>query len=349
MIDRTIEKPGQVSADGTGASTFAFGDYTFGYEKLIHTSDDHKDEITAQVGIFRDGERIATVYPAKWDYHKQEQQLTTEVAITVRLTEDVYVVLTGFDLDQGVANFRVYLNPLILWVWLGFIILAIGTLICLIPQSLVDMVTWKPKSPIGRAVDVGIVAGIVVALVLGVASQAHAGPPAAVSEHAPAVSEHVPAGMGMGGESAGWAAKNRPENDTQAHAMNEILCPCGCAHQTIYDCPCQTASDLRRKVMELMAGADMSTEDGRQRAYDAALAQFVKEYGGDVLSTPKSKVSWLLPSLAVVGGLGVLIGLGRKWMVVKHRDQLPPGGKLGQPGEDEHYADKLDDELSHTD
>ncbi|HEY1555034.1 MAG TPA: cytochrome c-type biogenesis CcmF C-terminal domain-containing protein [Kofleriaceae bacterium] len=343
MLDRTIEKPGVAAADGSGASSFSFGDYTFSYEKLIHTSDDHKDAISAQVGIWQDGDRIATVYPAKWDFHKAEQQMTTEVAITVRPAEDVYVVLTGFDLDQKVANFRVYLNPLILWVWVGFIILAIGTLICLIPQSLVDMVTWKPKSPLGRAVDVGIVAGIVVAMVLGVASQAHAGPP-------PAGAEHVPAGMGMTGENDGWAAKNRPENDTQARAMNELSCPCGCPHQTIYDCPCKTAADLRRKVMDLMSGTDLSTPEARQKAYDAVLAQFVTEYGQEVLSTPKSKVSWLLPSLAVVGALGVLVGFGRRWIVHSHGPAaVAPTADSGAKPDDDDYADKLEDELSRTD
>ena len=56
----------------------------------------------------------------------------------MRVAEDVYVVLTGYDLDTELANFRVYLNPLIRWVWIGFLVLAFGTFICLIPQGVVD-------------------------------------------------------------------------------------------------------------------------------------------------------------------------------------------------------------------
>ena len=82
--------------------------------------------------------------------------MTTEVAIRVRATEDVYVVLTGYDLESQLANFRVYINPLILWVWIGFSILAFGTLVCLIPQGVVDRLQWKPKTRLGRAADVGI-------------------------------------------------------------------------------------------------------------------------------------------------------------------------------------------------
>ncbi|HEY5944349.1 MAG TPA: cytochrome c biogenesis protein CcsA, partial [Kofleriaceae bacterium] len=76
MIDRTVEVPGKYSvANGTGESSFAFtipkvqedgstvndpvfvgpfsqSRYTFTYENLFHTSDDHKDAVTAQVGIY---------------------------------------------------------------------------------------------------------------------------------------------------------------------------------------------------------------------------------------------------------------------------------------------------------
>ena len=55
-------------------------------------------------------------------------------------------MLTGFDLDNEKANFRVYLNPLINWVWIGFLVLAFGTFICLIPQGVVDAVSPRPRT-----------------------------------------------------------------------------------------------------------------------------------------------------------------------------------------------------------
>jgi len=180
MLDRTIDVP--VSAelsgmdpkdrapfydrDGTLAkippgtkATFEFGEYTFVYENLIHTSDDHKDAITATVSVWRGDDEIAVLYPAKWTYAKGEQQQTTEVAIKVRWatefgflrhTEDIYVVLTGYNTESKQANFRVYLNPLISWVWIGFFVLAAGTFICLIPQSVVDGLQGRSKSRLGN-------------------------------------------------------------------------------------------------------------------------------------------------------------------------------------------------------
>ncbi|HUJ62845.1 MAG TPA: cytochrome c-type biogenesis CcmF C-terminal domain-containing protein, partial [Kofleriaceae bacterium] len=317
MIDRTIDTPAEPTKAGAGPSSFQFHQFTFTYEDLIHTSDDHKDAITAKVGIYDSGKRIATVYPAKWDYHKSDNQMTSEVAIKVLPAEDVYVVLTGFDLDSKQANFRVYINPLILWVWIGFLVLAAGTLWCLIPQFAVDFIqgNFKPKTRLGRAADVGVLLAIVFGVVAGIASQAHAGPPPAA--------EHVPAGMGMGQAGGGWAAKYRPTTDLETRIMKEVQCPCGCARQSIFMCDCQTAAELRQHVQDLLAQTDangkplydLKTDAGRQAAYDAVLATFVKEYGGEqVLATPRSQFPWLLPTLAALGGLGLLFVVGRRWI-----------------------------------
>ncbi|HSD85858.1 MAG TPA: cytochrome c biogenesis protein CcsA, partial [Kofleriaceae bacterium] len=107
--------PEQIKLEAQPSSWFEFAGYRFVYDRLIHTSDDHKDAVTAQLSIWKDGALIQSVYPAKWDYHKAESQATTEVAIKVRFSEDVYCVLTGYDLDAELANFRVYVNPLISW------------------------------------------------------------------------------------------------------------------------------------------------------------------------------------------------------------------------------------------
>ncbi len=363
MVDRTVEKPGVSTPDGRGPSSFSFdspdtkgdkhsfigpftgSDYTFTYENLFHTSDDHKDAITAQVGIYNGGERIGTVYPAKWDFHKGDGQMTTEVAIRVRPHEDVYLVLTGYDLDSSLANFRVYINPSILWVWLGFLILAAGTLICLIPQGIVDALQWKPKSRVGRAADVGIIIALVFAGIMGLANQAHAQGAAA----APA--EHVTEGMGMGKSGGGYAAQNRPTNETESRAMKELLCPCGCARQNVLECDCATAAQLRGQVQSLMLGANLSDDSHRKAAYDQVMGSFVKEYGEKMLMTPRSDLSWLFPSIAAVGALGVLVVAGRRWMARgrAHAELVPAVANGATVAESDAYADKLDDELAETD
>jgi cytochrome c-type biogenesis protein CcmF len=358
MVDRTIEKPAAMSPDRS-KSTFTFGEYELTYERLISTSDDHKDAVTAEVSIWHHGEKVNTVYPAKWDYHKGEGQATTEVAITVRPSEDIYVVLTGYDLDSNLANLRVYLNPLILWVWIGFLVMAFGTLICLIPQVVVDRMSRPRTTRLGRAGELGVIALLAGGAVLGIAHQAEAASP---SEHAAAPAEHVQAGMGMGADAVGYASMNRPTNDTQARAMKELICVCGCSRETVFECKCSTAAQLRRQVMDYLGQVDdkgkvvfdLQTPAGRDAAYDGVLDFFVKTYGGEqVLSTPRTNFSWLLPSLAVIGGLGLLVVVARRWVgrgaPVGASEVAAAGGVAPVVSEDDAYADKLDDELADTD
>jgi len=383
QIDRTLEKPAAMLTDKTKA-TFAFGPYEFVYEKLIHTSDDHKDAVTAQVAIYHHGELINTVYPAKWDYHKGEEQATTEVAITVRggileqlpskwagtigqrtlseaAGEDVYVVLTGYDLDSGLSNLRIYLKPHILWVWVGFLVLAFGTLVCLIPQGVVDRLSRPRGSRLGRAAELAVTLAIALGAVLGLASQARAA-------GAPPPAEHVAPGMGMGADATGYAAQNRPApNSVDERAMKELLCVCGCPRESTYDCKCASAAQLRRQIMDFLGQVDdkgkptfdLASPAGRDAAYEAVLDFFVRTYGGEqVLSTPRTKFSWLLPSVAVIGGLGLLLVAGRRWVgrsAAVPATAAAPGATAvaaaaaTAPVEDEAYADKLDDELADTD
>jgi cytochrome c-type biogenesis protein CcmF len=350
MIDRTIEKPAAMLPDRSKA-TFTFGEYDLVYERLIHTSDDHKDAVTAEVTIWHHGVKIDTVYPAKWDYHKGEGQATTEVAITVRPSEDIYVVLTGYDLESNLANLRLYLNPLILWVWIGFLILAAGTLVCLIPQFVVDWLSRPRMSRLGRAGDLGVLALVVAGALGGAASRADAAAPPA---------EHVQAGMGMGADGIGYTAMNRPTNETEERAMKELLCVCGCSRESVFDCKCGTAAKLRREIMDYLGQVNdkgqpvfnLTTPGGRDAAYEGVLEFFVKSYGGEqVLATPRTQFSWLLPSLAVIGGLGLLVVGARRWVGrgAAVATTTTAAGPIGPAPEDDPYADKLDDELADTD
>jgi cytochrome c-type biogenesis protein CcmF len=353
MIDRTIEKPAAMG--DKGKATFTFGEYELVYERLIQTSDDHKIAVTAEVSIWLHGEKINTVYPAKWDFRKGEGQATTEVAITVRPSEDIYVVLTGYDLDSNLANLRVYLNPLILWVWIGFLVLASGTLVCLIPQGVVDRLSRPRATRLGRAADLTLIALVIGGVLAGIASQARA--ERASAEHAAAPAEHAQAGMGMGADGIGFAAMNRPTNDTQERAMKELLCVCGCARESIFTCKCSTAAQLRREVMDYLGQVDpagkqmfdLATPTGRDQAYETVLQFFVKTYGGEqVLATPRTQFSWLLPSFAMVGGLGLLIVAGRRW-IGRGSAVAPAAGAGAVVPQNEAYADKLEDELADTD
>jgi cytochrome c-type biogenesis protein CcmF len=352
MRDRTIEKPG-VAATGTaagapsGGSWFSVGAYDFFYERLITDSNDNRSAVFAQVSVYKDGEKLSTEYPAKFSYRRSEQP-TTEVAIHPRAAEDVYLVLTGYDAETGLANFRIYINPLINFVWLGFLMLSLGTFICLIPQRLVDSMSPRPRTKLGRAADLSLVLLLVGGITAGLVDQARAAAPVQVAqaEHAP---EHQTSGPGMGQDGTGFAHLERPQSPTATRLMKELVCLCGgCKREDIYSCKCGYAAQERKKVNEMLAGLDLSTAEGQKKAYDRVVTAFVGYYGGEhVLGTPTSKMSWVLPTLAAVGGLGLLLGVGYGWV---RRGQSRLGRMAAAPAPvDPKYSDRLDDELRDVD
>ncbi|MEZ4399931.1 MAG: cytochrome c-type biogenesis CcmF C-terminal domain-containing protein [Kofleriaceae bacterium] len=346
MVDRTIARPAtELKAAGeplTGAQFMVRG-YTFQYEGLEQVSDDNKVATFAHVTLSRGGERLEVMHPARNTYRRGTEP-TSEVAIHERLSEDVYVVLTGYDLDTKLANFRVYVNPLINWVWIGFMVLALGTFMCLIPQSVVELVSRRPTSKLGKAADVVGLALIIGALVGGPIAVARAdqGPPRV------AQAEHVDApARGMGhSDDSGWAHRFRPDTPTATSLMKDLVCMCGgCSRETLFDCKCGFAAQERQKVLGMLATQDLTTAEGRKAAERAVREAFISEYGDDVLGMPREKSTWVVPYLAIAGGLVLMVVIGLR--LVKRG---PATAVVGDPpAEDEAYADKLDDELRDND
>jgi cytochrome c-type biogenesis protein CcmF len=76
---------------------------------------------------------LGTVEPEKRFYKKPEQP-TTEVSIWSTLGADLYVVLGSYDPATKIAVFQVFLNPLVSWMWIGGLVMAIGTGVCMWPS-----------------------------------------------------------------------------------------------------------------------------------------------------------------------------------------------------------------------
>jgi cytochrome c-type biogenesis protein CcmF len=108
--------------------------YELVYQDTKQFQDPNKAVIESSMIVKRDGKVLDTIYPQKHFYIVQ-QQPTTEVALFSNLREDLYVVLGEHQPQTNAATFHVYLNPLVNWVWIGGMVLTIGTLITLLPDA----------------------------------------------------------------------------------------------------------------------------------------------------------------------------------------------------------------------
>jgi cytochrome c-type biogenesis protein CcmF len=50
------------------------------------------------------------------------------------LNEDIYLILSGFsELDKNQATLKVMVRPLVVWIWIGGFVIALGSLLAILP------------------------------------------------------------------------------------------------------------------------------------------------------------------------------------------------------------------------
>ena len=107
--------------------------YTLTYEGMNHYEAQGKSVVTATLSIYNYGELVGELTPEK-HFHWSYEQAVTEVAIRTTLREDLYVILIGWD-ENDTAAFKVLVNPLVIWIWIGGGVFVLGGLIAFWPSS----------------------------------------------------------------------------------------------------------------------------------------------------------------------------------------------------------------------
>jgi cytochrome c-type biogenesis protein CcmF len=87
----------------------------------------------AILNVYRGGRLIDTMYPEQ-RFYKASNQPQTMVANRSTLKEDLYLVYAGRNQDTGAPIIKAHVNPLVMWVWLGVLLMAAGTVIALVPN-----------------------------------------------------------------------------------------------------------------------------------------------------------------------------------------------------------------------
>jgi cytochrome c-type biogenesis protein CcmF len=101
------------------------------------------DSDFALLDVFHNGKKITQMTP-EHRFYINEQQPQTVVAIHSTLAADLYVVYEGQNPDSGQPIIKVFINPLVNWIWIGVGIVIFGTAIALVP----------PLLPVARRVEV---------------------------------------------------------------------------------------------------------------------------------------------------------------------------------------------------
>ncbi|MBU2534929.1 MAG: cytochrome c-type biogenesis CcmF C-terminal domain-containing protein [Chloroflexota bacterium] len=105
--------------------------YTLTYEDLAYSETASKQIVTATISAQHNQNFIGVLKPEKY-FHRNYEQPVTEVAIRSSPLEDLYVILAGWD-TNGTAAFKVLVNPMVIWIWVGGGLLALGGVVAYWP------------------------------------------------------------------------------------------------------------------------------------------------------------------------------------------------------------------------
>ena len=104
------------------------------------------------LSAYRDGVPL-TGLQARRDFYPSFEMSSTQAAIRSTPVEDLYVVPSSLQ-EDGSAGFRIWVNPMIWWIWVAGPVMVLGTIIALWPQR--APVTSTVRTPASRRLPVPV-------------------------------------------------------------------------------------------------------------------------------------------------------------------------------------------------
>ncbi len=313
--------------------TTEIGEYKLIYRGPRMEVDHEKRMVFADVDVERHGQPVGRLSPAQYIYKDAGQQMSSEIAAYHTVRNDLYVSIGTVNASTKRASFRLYINPLVNFVWFGVLILIVGCLVAMWPE-----VTFQEAGAFSYVRALGSATTMVMLSVLLALAPSQARAQQQDMERVGIVEQ----------------------TDAERALFRQLLCNCGsCPKEALETCTCGWAHNAREQIKEELANG--ATADDIRKKYAA-------QHGDDCVivqaSSGKEAAMWVVPSVLALGGFGLIWHLSRKWRSAGPADAPEPGGKgkrrgagkgrKGRPtdgdesldlADEAEYDDKLDREL----
>ena len=121
-----------------------------------YTQDDNPNYANewAIMNVFRGGQQVTTLYPERRFYKSTGQPQTIPRIYNFMTVHDLYLVYEGKNEDTGRPIIKAHVNPLVSWIWIGFLLIVFGTNVCLIPNAAATRVV-PVAAPVREPAHVG--------------------------------------------------------------------------------------------------------------------------------------------------------------------------------------------------
>jgi cytochrome c-type biogenesis protein CcmF len=109
------------------------GPYKLICQSFTQDSNPNFDTEYALLDVYKSGKKLTQLAPEK-RFYIASQTNSTMVALRSTLANDLYVIYEGKNPDTDKPIIKVFLNPLMNWIWIGVLIVVFGTFLALVPN-----------------------------------------------------------------------------------------------------------------------------------------------------------------------------------------------------------------------
>ncbi len=117
-----------------------FANYTFKLNSIQSEARDNHYAFLSDIDVIdKQNQLLTNLKPEKriyfyWKSDPEERQPHSELDIYSTIQKDIYSIFSAYDAQKNIGYFKIMINPLVNWVWIGGVMMVIGSLFAFWPS-----------------------------------------------------------------------------------------------------------------------------------------------------------------------------------------------------------------------
>ncbi len=141
----------EITASVAQGDSFELGAYRMQFMNTLSERTANLEQVTTRVKVWKGDEHVDTLYPQR-RFYQHPEQATTEVDRYTPMQGDLYLIFIDYNPQDGKAVFKAFHNPLIRFVWLGWMVVILGTGVAILPEGQWFSARIRVREPVPGAV-----------------------------------------------------------------------------------------------------------------------------------------------------------------------------------------------------
>ena len=118
-----------------------FSNYVFKLNSIKSEARDNHYAFLSDIDVVNsDNQLLTNLKPEKriyfyWNSDPEKRQPHSELDIYSTIQKDIYSIFSAYDAQKNIGYFKIMINPLVNWVWIGGVLMVIGSLFAFWPSK----------------------------------------------------------------------------------------------------------------------------------------------------------------------------------------------------------------------